>query len=244
MESLKIVAAQLKGTLDLDFNFNKHVEYIKNTDCDLLLFPECSLIGYDLENIFNYKRENSVIGKLETFHKELIEFIQNNTDKTVIFGSIIKDKNSNIFNCSFIVSKNFIKIYKKINLTEDEKSIFKPGKELVHFELKGKRVFTIICRDQSSLKIFYEFEKLKADLVLISAAHYYTVRDVLWKKYKNMAIPITRALDFGTYIVKANAVGLLNGDILSHGNSIAVSKEGKILGILDEFSESILEVTI
>jgi predicted amidohydrolase len=242
MEQLKIAIVQLKGTINIKNNFNKHITYIKAINSDLILFPECSLLGYDIENIKKYKKNNEKYEELLFYHKELVNFIKK-SGKTVIFGSILKDNKGNLYNSAFVVSNNLMKVYKKISLTEEEEGIFKKGNRLIHFELKRKRIAPIICRDQSNIKLFTKLKNKGVDVVLILSAHYYGIENINWKKYKNIAIPITRAIDFNISVIKANSIGIINNK-LSHGNSLAVNKNGKLITLLDDLNEQFIEITL
>lgn len=241
MEYLKIAMVQLKETTDIETNFNKHIKYIKNINADLILFPECSLIGYEINNIKNYVDDDNY-KVLSSYNRKLIHIIKE-CDKSVIFGSIVKDKKGYMYNSAFIVNKKLLKIYKKINLTEEENKIFKKGKNLVLFDIKGRKLAPIVCRDQSYPEIFYKLKNKGAEIILILSAHYYDMKDIIWKKYKNIAIPITRAADFKVSIIKANAVGVM-GSRLSHGNSLAVNKEGKLITLLDDLNEQFSEIIL
>ncbi|GAB6888633.1 hypothetical protein JCM13304A_21320 [Desulfothermus okinawensis JCM 13304] len=97
MEQLKIAILQLNTTTNIKNNFNKNIAYIKVDEGDSILFPECSLIGKEL--LF--------------YQIKLIDFINKNK-KTVVFGSILKNKKRELFNSAFVVSNNSIIIYKKI----------------------------------------------------------------------------------------------------------------------------------
>ncbi len=243
MEQIKVCGVQLKQSTNIEYNFKKHVYYIKNEDCDLLIFPECSLVGYSLERIKTYKENLSKYKNLETFHNKLIKLIRK-TNKTVIFGSVLyNEKKRKFYNCAFIVNKYKISIYKKISLTEDENKLFSKGKSLLSFRIKNKTIIPIVCRDQSNIKLFEDIKKREPNLVIILSAHYYNPKEIFWKKTKNIAITIVRSIDYGVNILKVNSVGIL-GKKLSHGNSIFTDNYGKIKKILNEFDEDVIRITL
>ena len=243
MESLRIVGVQLEQSTDLEYNLKRHIEFIRKESCDLLIFPECSLVGYNLKNLEKYKNQKDKRDNLEFAHKKLIDVIKE-TKKTVIFGSILYDEQQKeIYNCAFIVSSNQTLVYKKISLTEDENFLFKPGNKLLSFYLKSKSIVPIVCRDQSNLDIFKEIKKINPDLLVILAAHYYYPKDIFWKRYKNIAIPIVRAVDYNINILKVNSAGTLEEKI-SHGNSIYVDKKGITHVILNEFDEETIKIIL
>jgi NAD+ synthase (glutamine-hydrolysing) len=221
-------------------NFRKHVKYVRVLNSELIVFPECSLVGYSLGALKKYKKDYEY-NKLKYIHKSLFNEVLK-TDKTVVFGSILRE-NYLLYNCAFVVNKEGIKVYKKINLTEEEKDLFAKGKEILTFNIKGKKIGVIICRDQSYTDIFSAYKSKNINLMIILSAHYYKPSEVFWKKIKNLSIPIVRAMDFGITVAKVNTVGMLDKRV-SHGNTLVVTKEGRILKILDEYNEGVVSVSL
>ena len=233
-----IALIQLNLLNDIEYMFEMHRNYINSVAADLLVFPECSLAGYDQNNFQRF--QCAKLQKVIWEKIKLLEVVCSTQKKMALVGAPILE-NGRLYNCSILLGEekgNFF-VYRKRSLTEIENEYFLPGKESLTFELKGERIGVLICRDQSNITLFKDYMEQGVSKIIIQAAHYYHPKVSLWKKDKNYAIPIARALDFGIDVYKANAVGFLNG-CLSCGGTIAVSSYGKILGRLNEFSENVL----
>jgi 5-aminopentanamidase len=238
---MNISLVQISLSECLEENLNKHLSYIEKLNSDLIVFPECSLTGYTNSIVDKY-RDLREYRKLQNALKELFD-LSAKLNKHILVGTL-ELENNDLYNSSCLIKPdNTREFYRKINLTENEKNFFKAGTDKFTFSISKFNFGVLICRDQSDFSLFEKLKKQGAEYIIIQAAHYYKPEITLWKKTKNIAIPITRALDLSLTVLKVNAVGTLNGN-LSHGNSLVADKNGKVINMLDEVSENVLNFII
>ena len=77
---------------------------------------------------------------------------------------------------------------------------------MLFIDLNNRNRVPVICRNRSNIEISQKLKGKNVDVGLILPAHYYKPEETLWKRYKNIIIPITIDLDFGVYIIKAITV--------------------------------------
>ena len=98
--------------------------------------------------------------------------------------------------------------YDKKYPTEVELKYFEKGNNSpLVFTYCGKKIGVIICRDQNYPDLTAELVKCGAEFVYILSAHFYDPKEARWKLEKNRAIPITRAVENGVYVLLSNFVG-------------------------------------
>lgn len=232
---------QLDLTHNILENFRKHEYYINNEESDLIIFPECSLTGYNA-NIFKKVAYKKKYQRIKEVVKRICHLAEMGNKSVVIGIPVLED--GKLFNCGCLITPTGqLYQYKKISLTEEEKDIFYPGENILIFKLQNKKFGLVICRDQSNVALFNKLLKKNIDYLIIQSAHYYEPDIALWKRYKNIAIPITRAMDYGITILKVNTVGMLYGRI-SLGNSLVVNGNGRVLGMCDDINEGVLRLKI
>ncbi|MFQ5454368.1 MAG: carbon-nitrogen hydrolase family protein [Candidatus Zixiibacteriota bacterium] len=231
---MKISLVQMELSDDLSINLEKHKNFIDSLKSNLIIFPECSLVGYNLKTLLKYKQKE-YYHQLEKAVKVLVSTaIEKNI--SIILGAVEHD-NAEFYNCGLhINSKGEIFCYRKITLTETEAEYFQAGNKPCIFKKSGIIFGHLICRDQSNLSLFSIMKEKKVQFLIIQSAHYYSRHIVSWKKQRNLAIPITRAEDYKFVVCKVNAVGSVN-NLLAHGNSVFVDSKGMIIKILDDHQE-------
>ena len=228
---MKILLCQIEITKDFYENLKKTTNIIKNSDFDICLFPELSLTSYYLENN-NELSDDKIYQALQNIQ----HFIKNN--RFIVIGTAFKG-----YNTAAIISKDNISFYNKNTLTTYDSKYFVEGKDIFCFESKGLRFGILICRDQNNIDLINRYKENQCDILLQLSAHYYKYEEGIRKLDRNIAIPITRAIDFGGYIFKVNCVGKKN-NMISLGSSIIVNKVGTVLRKGNKFSEEIIDFTI
>lgn len=232
-----VALAQIRLSNDLEKNVASHIRMIESVDADLIVFPECSITGYDLEHLA--VNISQLVVKVE-FAREILHNVCKKSGKMALIGLTYATAGK-VFNGSLVVGgvDNDTTYYRKRHLTNEEQVIFQPGENALVVHVKKKSIGILICRDQSHPAFFDHYADRGANLIIIQSAHYYSPLDCLKKRHKNIAIPIVRAMDSGVTVAKVNAVGELGGK-LSCGNSIVVDPSGNVLGMLGETEEGYL----
>lgn len=233
----KIAFAQISQTYDIGENVAKHLQLIESLQADIIVFPECSITGYDpvmLERNIHTIAEDLINARLK------LDNACKRAGKKALIGTP-EITEAGVYNSSMIVGDICASSasYRKRCLVDAEQTVFKPGSSHQVLSIHDKKIGILICRDQSHPVLFSEYQQLGVELIIIQAAHYYAPLESLKKRKKNIAIPIVRAMDSATTIAKVNAVGQL-GASLSCGNSIIADSLGNVLGLLGETEEGSL----
>ena len=231
---IDIVVAQIAISCDIEKNYKKIVDVVKNYKADMYIFPELSLTSYCLENVYSQKVIEKYIKKIQqNLH------LQHNL---VILGSLWQEKNR-FFNAAVIINSYQLDFYYKQNLTEVDKELFSAGNEIKTVEYKGYKIGFAICRDQNDVEIFKKYKNDKVEIVILLSAHYYEVEEAILKEEKNIALPIARAIDSQVTIIKANSVKRLHNKI-SLGSSLIIDKNGRVLRKANRYEEEIILYTL
>ncbi len=228
---MKIALAQIRPKLSPD-NLEKHKEFIKKTDADLIVFPELSMNGYKikdalLEDAFN------------------IDYFKNlNFDKDVIVGAAIK-LDGKIYNSAIYLGEE-IYIHKKVYLPTygvfEEGRFFFKGNNFSVFNTKFGKTTMLICEDVFSGRTIEFISREKPDLIIVisaSPAREFKEAKLLieeqWEAVlKNMAILS------GGYVLFCNRVGFEDG-LGFWGKSKIINPKGEIEKEADYFEEEMIE---
>lgn len=197
---------------ELDKNAKKIINFIKKSkesEVDIVCFPELSLTGY----VLNIKQN---LKSLEEFKKNILMYEKKIEEAallyeiTVLLGTLEIEEN-NIYISHKVFSKDGYKgSYRKMYLGEKERESFKEGKEIKIFEMDAnayKIKFGIgICYDMHFPEIAMECSLKGAQMLFaphaVSAMSTYRRLDV-WNKYMG-----ARAYDNRIYVMALNAVNL------------------------------------
>ena len=231
---MKIALSQIRPKLSPD-NLDKHLEFIKKTDADLVIFPELSMNGYKIKDAL-----------LEDAFEE--EFFRSlSFDKDVVLGAALKS-NGKIYNSAIYIGENF-HIHNKVHLPTygvfEEGRFFFAGKNFSVFNTKFGRTAMFICEDVFSGDVMEFVAKEKPDLnIVISASPAREFKDgkllieEQWEAVlKNMAILS------GGYVAFCNRVGFEDG-LGFWGKSKVINPRGEIEKEADYFEEEIIEVEL
>ena len=228
---MKIALAQIRPKLSPD-NLDKHVEFIKKSSADLIVFPELSMNGYKIKDAL-----------LEDAFEE--DFFRNlSFDKDVVFGAAIKDKGK-IFNSAIYVGDVFFR-YDKVHLPTygvfEEGRFFFRGSGFKSFETKFGKTAIFICEDVFSGDAMEFISKEKPDLnIVISAspAREFKNNGLLIEEQWN-AILKNIAILSGGYVAFCNRVGFEDG-LGFWGKSKIVNPKGEIEKEAKYFDEDLIE---
>ena len=231
---MKIALAQIKPKLSPD-NLAKHLDFIKKSEADLVIFPELSMNGYKVKDAL-----------LEDAFDE--DFFRNlNFDKDVVLGAALKE-NGKIYNSAIYLGEE-THIHNKIHLPTygvfEEGRFFFKGKEFKSFETKFGKTAMFICEDVFSGDAMEFVSKEKPDLnIVISASPAREFKDgkllieEQWEAVlKNMAILS------GGYVVFVNRVGFEDG-LGFWGRSKVINPKGEIEKEAKYFDEDLVEVEL
>jgi len=246
---MKILLSQINPFIgDIEGNSKKILDNIniaRKMGCDLIIFPEISVIGYPPLDLLEKKW---LINKNIKYANEIISQTK---DIGVIFGYVDKNPNKagkKLFNTAICAynGKIICKYFKQLLPTYDvfdELRYFEPGKKSRIFKFKGKTIALTICEDVWNDKDFWkeriyekdpleEIAKSNPDLIINISASPFTVdkpkiREAMFKTIvKKYKIPF----------VSVNQVGG-NDSLIFDGRSIAFDKNAKIIAMASDFKE-------
>lgn len=225
---MNIIGCQVETTKDIAKNLEK-VLYIIDTEMfDFCIFPELHLTSYDFEYI-NSLEDNIIEHSLNRIKNKLKE------NQIVILGTVW-----NQYNSAAIISSKNILFYNKSTLTEKDKTFFKKDQELKIINFCDYKIGFLICRDQDNMTLINSYKEQNIDILVQLSAHFYAPKIAIERLDKNIAMPIVRAIDSKSLLVKINSVGNLNDEI-SLGNSIIVNKKGIVFKQANKYNEEIIK---
>lgn len=228
---MKICLAQIKPVKgNISANIEAHTKFIElalSLNAEAIFFPELSLTGYEPE-----------LAKLVATNQEdnRLAVFQEICDKNkIIIGLGLPTISESHIRISMVIfePKKARQTYSKQLLHSDELPYFTHGNEQVIVKANGINIAAAICYESLQSVHAENAFKLGAQLYLASVAkpengikkafvHYPTVA-------KRYAMPV----------LMVNAVGYCD-NFLSVGNSAVWSKEGTLVGQLDDKTEGIL----
>ncbi len=150
-----------------DENLRLIEKQLCESHCDLAVLPELCTCGYLFEN-----REALEIVTEEVPQGKTVAAITQMSKKydcTIVFGIAEKD-NGKIYNTAVIVSKGkYIGKYRKIHLSDFEKTLFDSGNSNCIFEADGIKIGIQICFDLWFPEISREQIRQGADILCVLA---------------------------------------------------------------------------
>jgi len=172
---------------------------------DLLLFPECFLTGYILEEAYLAKFA------LDFGSREFVEILKRlaNVKPTLVFG-LMEKKLGKFFNSAVVVENGrVVGVYRKMHLIDpNETKVFAKGDGYPVFEINGVKYGINICYDTQ----FAEAAKAVADKgakLLLSPAQN-MIRRVNAEKWKDKHSEICaeRVRETGLWFVRSDVTGV------------------------------------
>jgi NAD+ synthase (glutamine-hydrolysing) len=235
---VKIAIGQINPRVgDVSHNLKLILENIakaKSSRCDLVLFPELSIVGYPPRDLIDYS--HIVDENLKALEKIKLE----TEGITVVVGYVERNPSPNgkpFFNSAAVLEdKKLIKNYRKwllpyYDIFEEERH-FEPGNEIAVFKVKNKTVAVTICEDlwnePGFLKRGYEKQPVEAlkgqklDLLLNLSASPFELgkTEVREKLFQWVSKKVNAPVVF------CNQVGA-NDELIFDGTSFVISAEGK-----------------
>lgn len=190
------------------------------SDCDLLVLPELSFTGYmfDSRDELYSLAETVPGGETERALRELSA-----KRKCTIIAGVAEKEGGNIYNTALIVSKGeYVGKYRKIHLSDYEKTLFAGGKENGVFKAGGIRFGVQICFDLWFPEISREQVLAGADLLCVLAN---------FGGETTPKIARVRATENLTPLILCNRIGRETGKIDAEflGNSMIIGQDGQSL---------------
>lgn len=239
--TLNVVMAQLNPTVgDIEGNIVKILDVINShTDADLIVFGECMITGYPIEDLVNRpKFINTVMIQL----LKLIEYVSIGKKPAIIVGTPYLHDN-NIYNAAIFISSNSDpRIIFKSELPNydvfDEIRNFHPGNLYDNTPIfyKGYYIGIAICEDMWENRVSENLYKTGVDILIsINGSPYCIGKDSLRKTVINNRQSETHN---SFPIMYVNQIGGQDG-LIFDGASFVTNPSGDIVTQLPAFIEYI-----
>lgn len=248
MPDLNVYLAQISPTTgDLAGNHVKIIDEFKKASqegCDLVVFPEMAICGYNCQDLLLKPYFLSAI------EKEIISICESTKGShcAILFGSPISEinraKKTIIHNSALLLDNGKVtEVMHKKSLPNhgvfDEQRHFTAGQFLSFIEFRGLTLAILICEDLWNLKnIFLMQEQVWDAAIAINASPYsYTKYDARLKIAENFTKTLERPL---IYVNQTGAQDSLVFD----GSSFVLDENGKTICQLAEFQDDSAIVNI
>lgn len=194
---MKISIAQLATGSSISQNLNKMLNVIEQSSADVIVFPECMLSGYEV-NDKNWLDTIS-ISELEAAVEKICKKARS-ISRNIIFGTARKIQ-SDWFNCGIFVDRagKVQYIYKKINLANADRTFFQAGSSLETFVIDEIPVAIQACREVRYPEQ-WRYLTLNGVKVIFHLNNAQKAKDVIWKH-----VLIARAYENQIFVVSVNA---------------------------------------
>ncbi len=228
---MKICIAQtepIKGNVSANIEAHKRfIELALTLNADAIFFPELSLTGYEPE----------LAKKLATNQNDnRLDIFQELSDKNnIIIGLGLPTKTESQIRISMIIFEpnEPRKTYSKQQLHADEFPYFENGLGQVIIKTNDKKIAPAICYESLQTTHSVNAFKLGADVYLASVAKPANGVKKAFDYYPRVA------KQYAMPVLMANCVGFCD-NFLSVGHSAVWTKEGELVGQLDDKTEGIL----
>jgi NAD+ synthetase len=249
---MKIAIAQINPIIgDFNHNFEKIQRFADKAielSCDLVVFSELVIPGYPPRDLL--EKNDFIDANLDCLNRLLASI----RGIGVICGFVDKnpdDKGKPLYNSAVLFEDGNIlhKVHKRLLPTYDifdERRYFEPGREIVSYSYKGRRIGLTVCEDAwNDEDIFkrriYSIDPVAlvvqagADLVInISASTFYVgTREFRWNMFGSMA------RKHGVPLIFANQVGG-NDSVLFDGISTVFDNNGNVMARACDFDEDLI----
>ena len=228
---MKICIAQTKPIKgNVSANIEAHIKFIElalTLIAEAIFFPELSLTGYEPE----------LAKKLATNQNDnRLDIFQETSDKNnIVIGLGLPTATESKIRISMIIFEpNKPRLtYSKQQLHSDEFPYFENGDEQVIINEKNTHIAPAICYESLQPTHSENAVKLRANVYLASVAKPANGVEKAFDHYPKIA------KQYAMPVLMANCVGFCD-NFLSVGNSSVWTKEGELVGQLDDKTEGIL----
>jgi predicted amidohydrolase len=228
---MKICIAQtkpIKGNVSANIEAHKRfIELALTLNAEAIFFPELSLTGYEPELA-------KTLATNQNDHR--LDIFQETSDKNkIIIGLGLPTATESQIRISMIIFEpnKPRQTYSKQQLHSDEFPYFENGVKQVIISTNDKKIAPAICFESLQPTHSENAFKLGADIYLASVAKPANGVEKAFDHYPKVA------KQYSMPVLMANCVGFCD-NFLSVGKSAVWTKEGKLVGQLDDKTEGVL----
>jgi predicted amidohydrolase len=235
-KALRVGAAQIKFRPTIPENTDliiRLVEQAAQAECDVVLFPECALTGYNLD--FSQLAENEIDQGLRSIAVAARDYAIN-----VLVGSPTYEKRQR-YNSLILFDRRGREQfrYHKIHLTPRDREFFSSGNALAFFKIDRVPCTAIICHERRYPELVRLPVMMGAQMVFHPNAGLDPLSVSRRKRAGRDGIAV-RAFENQIYYVFANSVGSQGGGLWSAGDSKIVAPDSVVLAQANNRDETLL----
>jgi len=230
------------AALDLMLRFAKKAE---DGMIDLLLFPECFLSGYILNEAYMANYAFDFTSKQFTSILKRLEIVK----PTLVFG-VSEKMSGKYFNSAVVVNKGeVVGVYRKTHLIEPNEAFFTPGKDYPVFEIKGLKYGINICYDAQFTDAAKSIARQGARLLLLPAQNMIRRENAEKWKYKHNEIRTLRVKENGLWFISSDVTGIRppdeNGiERIAYGPTLAMNPKAEVIAQVPLMTVGMIAVDI
>jgi predicted amidohydrolase len=191
---------------------------------DLLVFPECFLQGYLVEE--EHLRRHA----LDLGSEEFVAVLRRLTriEQTLVFG-VIEQHGGRYFNTAVVVARGgLVGVYRKRYLTPGE-ALFDSGETCPTFELRGVRFGINICYDTQFTEAAAPVAAQGARLLVVPSQNMMRWGDAIGWKQRHHRIRAERARETGMWLVSADVTGARDAHRVGYGPTSVLNPQGEVV---------------
>ena len=212
---------------------------------DLLLFPECFLSGYFLNETYmaNYAYDFESV-QFAAILKQL-----EHVEPVLVFGAGEK-KTGKYFNSAVVVNKGeIIGVYRKTHLIDPNEAFFSPGKDYPIFEIKGLKYGINICYDAQFAGAAKAVADQGARLLLLPAQNMMRRENAEKWKYKHNEIRSERVKENSLWFISSDVTGTRPPDQhgverIAYGPTLAMNPKAEVVAQVPLMTVGLITVDI
>jgi predicted amidohydrolase len=191
---------------------------------DLLVFPECFLQGYLVEER-HVRRHALGLGSAQ-FAAVLRRLAR--VDQALVFGVIEQDAGTYFNTAAVVVRGTLVGAYRKTHLMPGE-SLFQQGGSYPTFELRGVRFGINICYDLQFAEVAGQVAAQGAQLLLVPAQNMMRRAAAAYWKDLHHGIAAERVRETGMWLVSADVTGERDRYRVGYGPTGVINPQAQVV---------------
>ena len=230
------------AALDIILRFVKEAEEKK---VDLLLFPECFLTGYILNEPFVAEHSYDFASEQFAAILKQLEHV-----KPVLVLGVNEKKSAQYFNSAVVVSRGkIVGVYRKTHLIDPNELFFTTGKEYPIFEIKGLKYGINICYDIQFADAAKAVADQGAQLLLSPAQNMLRRETAEYWKYKHSEICVERVKESGLWFIRSDVTGIRPSgqygvERIAYGPTLAMNPKTEVVAQVPLMTVGMITVDI
>ena len=212
---------------------------------DLLLFPECFLSGYILNEAYMVNYAYDFESKQFISILKQLEYV-----KPVLVFGVSEKKSGKYFNSAVVVDRGeIIGVYRKTHLIDPNEAFFTPGKDYPIFEIKGLKYGINICYDGQFADAAKAVADQGAQLLLLPAQNMLRRETAEYWKYKHSEIGAKRVKETGLWYVRSDVTGIrppgqYGVERIGYGSTQAINPKAEVVAQVPIMTVGLVTVDI